>query len=111
MKSALVPGILKLSSATRRCPEVLLKRVRRHLLVLGFDLLPVAPVVAHVPLQLRAVGEGVAAVRAAVVVLARLVPILDVFLQRGVALVAPRAVGARVQLGEGVRCSCGGEHI
>lgn len=54
------------------------------------------------PLQLGAVGEGVAAVRAAVVVLAGLVPILDVLLQRRVAFVAPRAVRARVQLGEGV---------
>jgi len=71
-------------------------------------LLPGAPVVAHVPLQLRAVGEGVAAVRAAVVVLAGLVAILDVLLQRGVALVAPGAVGAGVQLGEGVRRACGG---
>lgn len=63
--------------------------------------------VAHVPLQLRAVGEGVAAVRAAVVVLAGLVPVLDVLLQRGVALVAPRAVRAGVQLGERVRRACG----
>lgn len=54
------------------------------------------------PLQLRAVGEGVAAVRAAVVVLAGLVAILDVLLQRGVALVATGAVGASVQLGEGI---------
>lgn len=43
-------------------------------------LLPVASVVAHVPLQLRAVGEGVAALRAAVVVLTGLVAILNVFL-------------------------------
>lgn len=65
---------------------------------------------AHVPLQLRAVGEGVAAVRAAVVVLAGLVPVLDVLLQRGVALVAPRAVRASVQLGERVGRACGGEN-
>lgn len=64
--------------------------------------------VAHVPLQLRAIGKGVAAVRAAVVILAGLVAILDVFLQRGVAFVAPGAVGASVQLGERIRCSCGG---
>lgn len=64
---------------------------------------------AHVPLQLRAVGEGVAAVRAAVVVLAGLVPILYVLLQRGVALVAARAVGTSVQLGEGIWCACDGE--
>lgn len=43
-------------------------------------LLPAAPVMAHVPLQLRAVREGVAAVRAAVVVLAGLMPILYVLL-------------------------------
>ncbi len=58
------------------------------------------------PLQLRAVGEGVAAVRAAVVVLAGLVAILDVLLQRGVALVAPGAVRASVQLGERIWCAC-----
>ncbi len=58
------------------------------------------------PLQLRAVGEGVAAVRAAVVVLAGLVAILDVLLQRGVALVAPGAVRASVQLREGIWCAC-----
>lgn len=46
----------------------------------GSYLLPAAPVMAHVPLQLRAVREGVAAVRAAVVVLAGLVPILYVLL-------------------------------
>lgn len=72
-------------------------------------LLSGAPVMAHVPLQLRAVGEGVAAVRAAVVVLAGLVPILYVLLQRGVALVAARAVRASVQLGEGIWCACDGE--
>lgn len=64
--------------------------------------------VAHVPLQLRAIGKGVAAVRAAVVILTGLVAILDVFLQRGVAFVAPGAVGASVQLGKRIRCSCGG---
>ena len=53
--------------------------------------------------QLRAVGEGVAAEGAAEVVLALLVPVLDVLLQGGVALVAAGAVGAREQLGEGVR--------
>lgn len=73
-------------------------------------LLPAAPVMAHVPLQLGAVGEGVAAVRAAVVVLAGLVPILYVLLQRGVALVAPGAVGAGVQLGEGIRGSWDGQN-
>lgn len=76
----------------------------------GCYLLPAAPVVAHVPLQLRAVREGVTAVWAAVVVLAGLVAILNVLLQRGVAFVAPGAVRARVQLGEGVRCSCGNKN-
>lgn len=47
--------------------------------------------------------------RAAVVVLTGLVPVLDVLFQRGVALVAPRAVRAGVQLGEGVRRACGRE--
>jgi len=68
-------------------------------------------VVVHEPLQLGAVGEGVAAVRAAVVVLAGLVAILNVFLQRSVAFVAPGAVWASVQLGEGVRCACGEESV
>lgn len=47
--------------------------------------------------------------RAAVVVLAGLMPVLDVLLQRGVALVAPRAVRAGVQLGEGVWRACSRE--
>lgn len=63
------------------------------------------------PFQLRAVGEGVAAVRAAVVVLAGLVAILDVLLQRGVSFVAPGAVGARVQLGEGIWGACGTDKV
>lgn len=62
--------------------------------------------VAHVPFQLRAVGKGVAAVWAAIIVLAGLVAILDVLLQRGVAFVAPGAIGARVQLGEGIWGAC-----
>ena len=56
----------------------------------------------HVPLQLRAVGEGVAALGAAEVVLALLVAVLDVLLQRGVALVAPGTVGTGEELGERV---------
>lgn len=73
----------------------------RRYLIFGASVI----VMDHVPLQLRAVGEGVAALRAAVVVLAGLVAILDVLLQRGIALVTPGAVGASVQLGEGVGCS------
>lgn len=57
------------------------------------------------PLQLRAVGEGVAALRAAVVVLAGLVAVLNVLLQRGIAFVAPRTVRANVQVGEAVGCA------
>ena len=52
--------------------------------------------VAHVPLQLGAVGEGVAALGAAEVVVAGLVAVLDVLLQGGVALVTARAVRADV---------------
>lgn len=70
-------------------------------------LLLASSMVAHVPLQLRAIGEGVAAVGAAVVVLTGLVAIFNVFLQRGVAFVTPGTVRAGVQLGEGVRCACG----
>ena len=65
-------------------------------------LFPRALVVAHVSLQLGAVGEGVAALGAAEVVIAGLVAILDVLLQGGVALVTARAVRANVELGEGV---------
>lgn len=68
-------------------------------------LFPGGLVLAHVLLQLRAVGEGVAALGAAEVVLALLVPILDVVLQRGIALVATRAVRAGVKLGEGIWCA------
>lgn len=46
----------------------------------------------HVSVQLCAVGEGVAAQRAAEVVLALLVSVFNVFLQRGVTLVTARAV-------------------
>lgn len=57
----------------------------------------------HVPLQLSAVREAVAAFGAAEALLRLLVPILDVLLQGAVALVAPRAVRTGEQLGEGVR--------
>lgn len=46
----------------------------------------------HVSVQLCAVGESVAAQRTAKVVLALLVSVFNVFLQRGVTLVTARAV-------------------
>ena len=52
----------------------------------------------HVSLQLSAVGEGVAALGAAEVVLALLVAQLDVLLQGRVALVAAGAVGTGEEL-------------
>jgi anti-sigma-K factor RskA len=61
----------------------------------------------HVSLQLRAVGEGVAAVGAAEVVLALLVAVLDVLLQGRQPLVAPVAVRAGQELGEVVRRAAG----
>ena len=56
----------------------------------------------HVPLQLRAVGEGVAALGAAEVVLTLLVAVLDVLLQGSQTLVAPVTVRAGQQLGESI---------
>lgn len=67
----------------------------------------------HVALQLRPVGEGVAAEGAGEVFLVLLMPVLDVLLQRSQALVAPVAVGAGQQLGKGIWRSrwqvCNGE--
>lgn len=60
----------------------------------------------HVSLQLGAVGEGVAALGAVEAVLGLLVPVLDVFLEGAVPLVATCAVRAGQQLGEGVGRSC-----
>ena len=59
-----------------------------------------------VAVELRAVGEGIAAEGAAEAVLTLLVAVFDVLLQGGVALVAARAVRAGEQLGEGVWSSC-----
>lgn len=56
----------------------------------------------HVALQLGAVGEGVVAERAGKVLLVLLMAVLDVLLERRQPLVAPVAVGAGQQLGEGI---------
>lgn len=63
-------------------------------------------VCAHVSVQLCTVAEGVAAQRAAEVILALLVSILDVFLQRCVALVTARAVRTGEELRERIWCAC-----
>ena len=57
-------------------------------------------------LQLCAVGEGVAALGAAEVVLTLLVAQLDVLLQGSAALVAPRAVWAGQELEKSVWRAC-----
>lgn len=62
-------------------------------------------VCAHVSVELRAVSKSVAANRAAEVVLALLVPVLYVLLQRRVALVAAGAVGTGEELRERVWCA------
>lgn len=56
----------------------------------------------HVALQLGAVGEGVVAERAGEVLLILLMAVLDVLLERRQPLVAPVAIGAGQQLGEGI---------
>lgn len=66
----------------------------------AFYLIPPALVDRHVPFQLSAVGKAVAALRAAEALFGLLVPVLDVFLQRAVTLVATRAVRAGEQLRE-----------
>lgn len=53
-----------------------------------FYLIPSALVDRHVPFQLRAVSEAVATLRAAEAFFGLLVTVLDVLLQRAVALVA-----------------------
>ena len=79
----------------------------------GSNLIPGGLVCGHVALELRAVGEGVAAEGAGEVLLVLLMAVLDVLLQRSQALVAPVAVGAGQQLGEGIWRSrwqvCNGE--
>lgn len=54
------------------------------------------------PLELGAVGKRVVTERAREVLLVLLVAVLDVFLEGRQALVAPVAVGAGQQLGEGI---------
>lgn len=68
-----------------------------------FYLIPSTLVNRHVPLQLSPVRKAVATLLAAEALLRLLVPVLDVLLQRAVALVAACAVRAGEQLGEGVR--------
>lgn len=65
-----------------------------------FYLIPSALVDRHVPLQLSAVCEAVAALRAAEALFGLLVPVLDVLLQGAVTLVATCAVWAGEQLRE-----------
>lgn len=60
----------------------------------------------HVAFQLGAVGEAVVAVGAAEALVRLLMAVLDVLLQRAVALVPAGAVRTRQQLGEGVGSSC-----
>lgn len=66
------------------------------------NLVPGGLVCGHVPLQLSAVSKRVVAERAGEVLLVLLMAVLDVLLQRCQALVAPVAVGAGQQLGEGI---------
>lgn len=68
----------------------------------GANLIPGGLVCGHVALQLGAVGEGVVAERAGEVLLILLMAVLDVLLERRQPLVAPVAVGAGQQLGEGI---------
>lgn len=60
----------------------------------------------HVPLQLSAVGEAVAALGAVEALLRLLVSVLDVLLQGAVTLVASCAVRAGEQLRERIGSSC-----
>lgn len=73
--------------------------------ILYLYLIPPALVDRHVPLQLSAVSEAVAALGAVEALLRPLVPILYVLLQRAVTLVATCAVRTGEQLREGVRSS------
>lgn len=59
----------------------------------------------HVPFQLRAVSEAVAALGTAEALFGLLVAVLNVLLQRAVALVAARAVRAGEQLRERIGSS------
>lgn len=65
-------------------------------------LIPGGLVCGHMPLQLSAVGERVVAQGAGKVLLVLLMAVLDVLLERSQTLVAPVAVGAGQQLGEGI---------
>lgn len=74
-------------------------------LSVSFYLIPSALVDRHMPLQLSAVCEAVAALGAVEALFGLLVPVLDVLLQGAVTLVATRAVRAGEQLGERIRSS------
>lgn len=63
-------------------------------------LVPRRPVGGHMAIQLRAVGESVAAELAGKALLVLLMPVLDVLLEGGQSLVAPVAVWAGQQLGK-----------
>lgn len=65
-------------------------------------LIPRRLVCGHMPLKLSAVSKRVVAQRAGEVLLVLLMAVLDVLLQRCQTLVAPVAVGAGQQLGEGI---------
>lgn len=77
------------------------------------NLIPRRLVRGHMALQLSAVGKRVVAQGAGEVLLVLLMAVLDVLLQRCQTLVAPVAVGAGQQLGEGIWRSrwqvCAGE--
>lgn len=70
----------------------------------GAYLLSAGFVGGHVTLQLSAVVEGIAAERAGEALLLLLMPIFDVFLQRGNPFVTAVAVRTGKQLGEVIRC-------
>lgn len=76
------------------------RSVKKKLSEVSFYLISCTLVDRHVPLQLGAVGEAVVALGAAEAFLRLLVPVLDVLLQRAVALVAPCTVRTGEQLRE-----------
>ncbi len=66
------------------------------------NLIPCRLVCGHMPLKLSAVSKRIVAQGAGEVLLVLLMAVLDVLLQRCQTLVAPVAVGAGQQLGEGI---------
>lgn len=63
----------------------------------------------HMTFKLGSVGKGVTAQGAAEVVFVLLMAVLNVFFQRGKALVASITIRASEQLGKCIWCSCGGK--